>query len=131
MLLANRDLNSRGKSLKELLKIADDYNPSIRAYIKGDLNETVFSRMMNELFDSTPEQGEALKYILSDSMSDFEFFADKSNVGIERRYMVLKLLESYESGRFPLNELKEFGLTSVQGKTRATLELNEYLNSKL
>lgn len=65
------------------------------------------------------------------SMSDSEFFADKSSVGKERRYMVLKLLESYESGRFPLNELKEFGLTSVQGKTRATPELNEYLNSKL
>lgn len=65
------------------------------------------------------------------SMSDFEFFADKSSVGKERKYMVLRLLESYESGRFPLNELKEFGLTSVQGKTRATSELNEYLNSKL
>lgn len=54
----------------------------------------------------------------------------KDDFKTDKRYMVLKLIESYKQGHFPLNELKEHGLSSVQGKSRVTQLLNEYLNTK-
>lgn len=44
-----------------------------------------------------------------------------------RTYMRIKLLEKYNKGRYPLNKLRENGLTSVQGRSKATLQLIKYL----
>ena len=41
--------------------------------------------------------------------------------------MKLKLLEKYPQGQYPLAELKEQGLTSVQGRSKVTLQLLKYL----
>lgn len=43
------------------------------------------------------------------------------------RYMKLKLMDKYAPDRFPLKELKENGLTSVQGRSKATVQLMKYL----
>ena len=43
------------------------------------------------------------------------------------RYMKLKLVEKYPVGQYPLKELKENGLTSVQGRSKATEQLMKYL----
>ena len=45
------------------------------------------------------------------------------------RYMKLKLVEKYPVGQYPLKELKENGLTSVQGRSKATVQLMKYLNN--
>lgn len=44
------------------------------------------------------------------------------------RYMKLKLIDKYEPGTFPLNELRENGLKNVQGRSKATQQLLKYLN---
>ncbi len=41
--------------------------------------------------------------------------------------MKLKLVEKYPIGQYPLKELKENGLTSVQGRSKATVHLMKYL----
>lgn len=46
------------------------------------------------------------------------------------RYMKLKLLEKYPPDRFPLKELKAHGLSSVQGRSKATVQLMEYFEGK-
>ena len=38
-----------------------------------------------------------------------------------------KLLEKYDQDKYPLRELKENGLTSVQGRSKATVQLMKYL----
>jgi len=45
----------------------------------------------------------------------------------DARYMKLKLVEKYSVGQYPLKELKENGLTSVQGRSKATVQLMKYL----
>ena len=51
--------------------------------------------------------------------------------GLEKRedvrYMKLKLIEKYSEGQYPLEELREKGLTSVQGRSKATPQLLKYL----
>ena len=42
-------------------------------------------------------------------------------------YMKLRLVEKYPAGQYPLKELKENGLTSVQGRSKATVQLMKYL----
>lgn len=44
------------------------------------------------------------------------------------RYMKLKLIEKYPVDKFPLKELKANGLSSVQGRSKATVQLMKYLN---
>ena len=44
------------------------------------------------------------------------------------RYMKLKLIDKYEPGTFPLDELRENGLKNVQGRSKATQQLLKYLN---
>lgn len=44
------------------------------------------------------------------------------------RYMKIKLIEKYDVDRYPFKELKENGLTSVQGRSKATAQLMKYLN---
>ena len=46
------------------------------------------------------------------------------------RYMKLKLVEKYPIGKYPLRELKENGLTNVQGRSKATVQLMRYLNDR-
>lgn len=41
--------------------------------------------------------------------------------------MKLKLVEKYAEGKYPLKELRENGLTSVQGRSKATVQLLKYL----
>lgn len=47
----------------------------------------------------------------------------------DARYMKLKIIEAYPEGRYPLNELKENGLSNVQGRSKATVQLMKYLES--
>ena len=42
----------------------------------------------------------------------------------------LKLIEKYAEGQYPLEELREKGLTSVQGRSKATPQLLNYLENK-
>lgn len=54
--------------------------------------------------------------------------------GLEKRddvrYMKIKLLEKYDEGQYPLEELRAKGLTSVQGRSKATPQLLNYLENK-
>ena len=60
---------------------------------------------------------------------DMEFYH-----GLEKRddvrYMKLKLIEKYPNNKFPLSELKTKGLTSVQGRSKVTSQLLNYLEEK-
>jgi hypothetical protein len=42
--------------------------------------------------------------------------------------MKLKLVEKYPDGEYPLKELKENGLTSIQERSKATVQLMKYLD---
>lgn len=46
------------------------------------------------------------------------------------RYMKLRLTEKYPQGMYPLNELKENGLSNVQGRSKATMQLMKYISGK-
>lgn len=46
------------------------------------------------------------------------------------RYMKLKVIEKYAPERYPLKELKMNGLTNVQGRSKATMQLMQYLKKK-
>ena len=48
----------------------------------------------------------------------------------DARYMKLKLVEKYPVGQYPLKELKENGVTSVQGRCKATVQLIKYLSDR-
>jgi hypothetical protein len=45
------------------------------------------------------------------------------------RYMKLKLLEKYAPDKYPLKALRENGLASVQGRSKATAQLMKYLEN--
>ena len=47
----------------------------------------------------------------------------------DARYMKLKLVEKYPVGQYPLKKLKENGLMSVQGRSKATVQLMKYLTT--
>ena len=47
-----------------------------------------------------------------------------------KRHMRLKLLESYDSDKYPLSVLKKHGLTNVQGPRKIPAELEEYFESQ-
>lgn len=61
------------------------------------------------------------------SFDDIEFYK-----GLEKsddvRFMRIKLIEKYPAGKYPLKELRENGLTSVQGRSKATVQLMKYLD---
>lgn len=48
----------------------------------------------------------------------------------DARYMKLKLLEKYKPDRYPLKDLKENGLNSIQGRSKATVQLMKYFREK-
>ena len=60
------------------------------------------------------------------SDEDYAYYKDlKKDPDI--RYMKLKLIEKYTPEKFPYHELKENGLGSVQGRSKATIQLMKYL----
>ncbi len=63
------------------------------------------------------------------SDEDYTYYKDLTKEP-DARYMKLKLLEKYPSDKYPLKELKENGLTSVQGRSKATMQLMRYLEEK-
>ena len=60
------------------------------------------------------------------SADDYQYYKDMEKEP-DARYMKLKLVEKYPKGRYPLKELKENGFTSVQGRSKATMQLMRYL----
>lgn len=60
------------------------------------------------------------------SKEDYPYYKDLAK-NLDARYMKLKLLEKYAPDKYPLKELKENGLTSVQGRSKATVQLLKYL----
>ena len=60
------------------------------------------------------------------STDDYPYYKDLAK-DPDARYMKLKLVEKYSVGQYPLKELKENGLTSVQGRSKATVQLMKYL----
>lgn len=61
------------------------------------------------------------------SNDDYPYYKDLAK-DTDIRYMKLKLVEKYVPDKYPLKELKENGLTSVQGRSKATVQLMKYLN---
>ena len=60
------------------------------------------------------------------STDDFKYYKELAK-DPEVCYMKLKLVEKYPDGKYPLKELRENGLTSVQGRSKATVQLVKYL----
>ena len=60
------------------------------------------------------------------STDDYPYYKELAK-DPDARYMKLKLVEKYPVGQYPLKELKENGLTSVQGRSKATVQLIKYL----
>ena len=60
------------------------------------------------------------------STDDYAYYKELAK-DPDARYMKLKLVEKYPVERYPLKELKENGLTSVQGRSKATVQLMKYL----
>ena len=60
------------------------------------------------------------------SEDDYPYYNDLAK-DPDIRYMKLKLIEKYAPDKYPLKELKENGLTSVQGRSKATVQLMKYL----
>ena len=63
------------------------------------------------------------------SPDDYPYYKDLAK-DPDARYMKLKLTEKYPAGMYPLKELKENGLTSVQGRSKATVQLLQYLEKQ-
>lgn len=63
------------------------------------------------------------------STDDYPYYKELAK-DPDARYMKLKLAEKYPVGQYPLKELKENGLTSVQGRSKATVQLMKYLEKK-
>ncbi len=61
---------------------------------------------------------------------DYKYYKDLTK-DPDTRYMKLKLIEKYDQDRYPLKELKENGLTSVQGRSKATVQLMKYLKENI
>ena len=63
------------------------------------------------------------------SNEDLEFYKTLS-VKPDVRYMRIRLIEKYDRDTFPLAELREHGLTNVQGRSKVTPQLLSYLSIK-
>lgn len=64
------------------------------------------------------------------SDEDYQYYKDLKK-DPDARYMKLKLLEKYSPDKHPLKELKENGLASVQGRSKATVQLMKYLKDSI
>ena len=63
------------------------------------------------------------------TIDDTEFILDGSNYENYERYMKLELVSEYNEGQYPYSELKTNGLKSVQGPSRVSEELAEYIKT--
>lgn len=80
----------------------------------------------------------AVKHIFRDyleseilpKINDYRYYKEFAKDS-DARYMKLKLVEKYLVGQYSLKELKENGLTSVQGQSKATVQLMKYLEKQL
>ena len=63
------------------------------------------------------------------SDEDLEFYKTLS-VKPDVRYMKIRLIEKYGKDKFPLAELREHGLTNVQGRSKVTPALLNHLENK-
>lgn len=73
---------------------------------------------------------EAIQVELSeDLIDDSEFVLDDSNYSNYGRYMRLHLLEKYEEQKLCYNFLKANGLKTVQGPSKVSEELSDYLKT--
>lgn len=63
------------------------------------------------------------------SNEDYQYYKELEK-DPDIRYMKLKLVEKYPEGQYPWEELKEHGLTSVQGRSKATVQLMKYLSER-
>jgi hypothetical protein len=61
------------------------------------------------------------------STEDYKYYK-KLQKDPDTQYMKLKLIKRYSIDQYPLSELKENGLTSVQGRSKATVQLLKYLD---
>ena len=61
--------------------------------------------------------------------SDYKYYKQMEKQ-TDGRYMKLKLIHTYQPGELPLNELKAHGLTNVQGRSKITQQLLNYINKK-
>lgn len=62
-----------------------------------------------------------------DKIDDSKFVLDGSNYENYGRYMELKFIKEYGDGMYPLMNLKNHGLKSVQGPSRLKEELSNYI----
>lgn len=60
-------------------------------------------------------------------IDDSELMLDNINYNNYERYMNLSILIKYENQQYPLSKIKEQGLKSVQGSSRVTKELHNYI----
>lgn len=60
-------------------------------------------------------------------IDDSEFILDDSNYNNYGRYMELSLLTKYDEQQYPLSKLRERGLKSVQGPSKVSEELSNYI----
>lgn len=65
----------------------------------------------------------------AEECKDMEFYRELE-VENDYTYMKIKLLERYNKSLYPLDELKENGLTSVQGRSKVSMQLLKYLEKK-
>lgn len=62
------------------------------------------------------------------SSEDIEFYKELTEKP-DVRYMRIRRIEKYDRDKFPLAELREYGLTNVQGRSKVTPQLLNYLKS--
>lgn len=62
-------------------------------------------------------------------IDDLEFVLDDSNYGNYGRYMRLRLLDKYNDIKLGMNQLKLNGLKTIQGPSKVTKQLSDYIFS--
>lgn len=88
---------------------------TVYIYVSGDFKSIMFKCevIASELYGNR-------------STEDYKYYKERAK-NPDERYMKLKLIEKYPAGQYPLKELKENGLASVQGRSKATVQLMKYL----
>ena len=64
------------------------------------------------------------------STDDYPYYKELTK-DPDARYMKLKLIEKYPVGMYPLKEFKGNGLASVQGRSKATVQLMKYFEKQV
>lgn len=90
---------------------------TVYVYVAGDYHAIMYKCEVT---------GANLKGNRSDE--DVKFYSSlKKSPNIE--YMKLKMIDKYDSSKYPLSELKEHGLKSVQGRAKVTHEIDKFLQN--